>query len=75
MDYEGWRCRHDNKIFCPPEGCPKSYGCARDKGWKPGMESPRECRGLTAITPKNARVSLNSPNDGRRYGGRYEPLK
>lgn len=43
-------------MFCPPEGCPKwarntsgewsPYGCAREHGWKPGDESPRECMGM-----------------------------
>lgn len=48
-EYESWRCCHDNKLFCPPEGCPANYGCARDHGWKPGDESPRECQGLMPL--------------------------
>lgn len=54
-DY-AWRCASDDNKFCPPEGCPKfarnaagdwvEYGCARKRGWAPGMESPRECQGL-----------------------------
>lgn len=50
LDYEAWRCKHDDKKFCPDEGCPKSYGCARDHGWKPGDPSPPECRGLPSAT-------------------------
>ena len=40
-DYEAWRCKHDDSLFCPDEGCPKWHGCARDKGWKPGDPTPR----------------------------------
>ncbi len=54
MDYESWRCKHDDKIFCPVEGCPKYvrsphssewmiYGCARDHGWTPDQPSPKAC--------------------------------
>ena len=42
LDYESWRCTHDMTLFCPPEGCPASYGCARDKGWEPTQPSPFE---------------------------------
>lgn len=43
LDYESWRCTSrdtfngvDGKsVFCPPEGCSKEDGCARDKGWTP----------------------------------------
>jgi hypothetical protein len=37
MDFESWRCMHDETLFCPPEGCSKRDGCARDKGWHPAM--------------------------------------
>jgi hypothetical protein len=48
MDFESWRCCHSEEagnpvLFCPPEGCPVSYGCARDKGWKPGDPTPAGC--------------------------------
>ncbi|MCP1757727.1 hypothetical protein ACVII1_001281 [Bradyrhizobium elkanii] len=39
-EWASWRCIHDSSKFCPPEGCPKSYGCARDDGWKPGLPTP-----------------------------------
>lgn len=45
MDLEAWRCSRDDNLFCPPEGCAKSYGCARDKGWLPGMPTPDGCDG------------------------------
>lgn len=32
MDFEAWRCKHDDKLFCPDEGCAKAEGCARDRG-------------------------------------------
>lgn len=41
-----WRCALDNAKFCPAEGCPEHYGCARDHGWQPEMPSPDECRGV-----------------------------
>lgn len=44
-----WLCSHDSALICPPEGCPKSYGCARDHGWKPGDPTPRECLGLSPV--------------------------
>lgn len=56
LDFEAWRCSHDDHLFCPDEGCPKTgpdgkpYGCARDHGWKPGDPSPRACRGLRDVT-------------------------
>lgn len=40
MDFEAWRCKHDDNKFCPDEGCPKYYGCARMKGWQPGQPTP-----------------------------------
>lgn len=59
MDYQSWRCAHDETKFCPPEGCPKvarnadggwvDYGCAREKGWRFGDDSPRECQGLLPV--------------------------
>ena len=49
MDDQSWRCANNDNKFCPPEGCPKRYGCAREKGWKMGDESPRECQGLAPI--------------------------
>lgn len=40
-DREGsWRCAMDLTKFCPIEGCPASYGCAREKGWDPSQPSP-----------------------------------
>lgn len=48
MDYESWRCSRDDSKFCPIEGCPAWYGCARDHGWKPGDPSPRECQNMAA---------------------------
>lgn len=47
MDFTPWRCCHEKpgeKAYCPPEGCPKSYGCAREKGWKPGDPTPEACK-------------------------------
>lgn len=44
-EYASWRCCRNINQFCPPEGCPKHYGCARDQGWRPGMPSPDGCTG------------------------------
>ena len=50
MDHEAWRCKHiDDEVLCPGDGCPVSYGCARDKGWKPGDPVPLECTGVRAL--------------------------
>lgn len=49
MDYQSWRCGRDETKYCPIEGCPKSYGCAREKGWQPGMPTPNGCLGLPEI--------------------------
>lgn len=49
MDFTSWRCCHEKegeRLFCPIEGCPKSYGCARDQGWKPGDPTPDGCVGI-----------------------------
>lgn len=49
MDFTAWRCCHEKpgeNIFCPEEGCPKSYGCARDKGWRTGDKTPPEILGI-----------------------------
>lgn len=51
-----WRCGKHEWKFCPKEGCPKSYGCARDKGWKLGQPSPPECQGKKFTQP----TELNS---------------
>lgn len=59
MDYEAWRCCRDTKLLCPVEGCPKSYGCARDKGWKPGDPSPRECQGLAPLENMTSHKNYN----------------
>jgi hypothetical protein len=45
-EWQSWRCCRDDKKFCPPEGCPKSYGCARERGWTKGMPTPNGCIGL-----------------------------
>lgn len=57
MDFESWRCSHDERLFCPAEGCPKDYGCARDRGWKPGDPSPPECCGEVPLADPADRVS------------------
>lgn len=41
--FQTWRCTREEGRDCPPEGCPKSYGCAREHGWKSGDPSPPEC--------------------------------
>jgi hypothetical protein len=44
-----WHCIHetdDRKLFCPPEGCSKSFGCAREVGWQPGDPTPKGCDGI-----------------------------
>lgn len=49
ISFEPWRCKYaidDERKFCPDEGCAKSFGCARDKGWLPGMPSPPGCDGI-----------------------------
>ncbi len=57
LDFESWRCKHDINIFCPPEGCPKEFGCARDKGWEPGQPTPEGCLPKTSVckTPKGGK--------------------
>lgn len=45
-EWTSWRCGNDASKFCPSEGCPKSYGCARDHGWLPGMPPPNGCLGI-----------------------------
>ena len=57
MDFEAWRCTHNDNLFCPPEGCAKSYGCARDKGWKPGMPTPDGCDGRYRIVREDNAAS------------------
>ena len=54
MDFESWRCSHNMALFCPPEGCSKTFGCARDRGWKPGDPTPEGCDGITRGTPTPA---------------------
>ncbi len=31
MDFEAWRCKHDDTKFCPEEGCAEAQGCARER--------------------------------------------
>jgi hypothetical protein len=50
-EWQSWRCSNDATKFCPPEGCPKDYGCARMKGWQTGEPSPRECQELKPLQP------------------------
>lgn len=45
-EWTSWRCGNDNSKFCPPEGCPKHYGCAIEHGWRDGMPTPNGCLGL-----------------------------
>ncbi len=50
-EWDSWRCCNEPngvKMFCPPEGCPKSFGCARDQGWLPGRPTPNGCKTLPA---------------------------
>lgn len=54
-----WHCIHEvegkGMKFCPPEGCSKSYGCARDvAGWKPGDPTPEGCDGITRVRTTGA---------------------
>ena len=51
-----WRCKNGDFKFCPPEGCPKSYGCAREKGWKLGDPSPNGVKGIE--TPEKEQDSV-----------------
>ena len=51
MDFQSWRCMHDMKLFCPPEGCPKHLGCVRDRGWKSGDPTPRAYQGYADEPP------------------------
>jgi hypothetical protein len=62
-DFAIWRCSL-RPGFCPDEGCPKTvtvcgasvpYGCAREKGWRPGMPSPPEVQG---IDPERLHVEI-----------------
>ncbi len=63
-DFGAWRCKHDDSLFCPIEGCPKSYGCARDKGWQPGQPSPRECMGLRRpLSPQTNSSGLHTGSE------------
>jgi hypothetical protein len=45
LDYEAWRCMHDERLFCPDEGCTKHDGCARDRGWQPGEKLGKKSEG------------------------------
>ena len=52
MDFQSWRCKHEREgenLFCPIEGCPKYYGCARDHGWQPGDVTPTPCLRYVAM--------------------------
>lgn len=49
LDYQSWRCMHNDRLFCPPEGCSKSYGCARDHGWLPNQPTPPGCDSIRTI--------------------------
>ncbi len=70
LDFEAWRCCHDDRQFCPPEGCPLSYGCARDHGWKPGdpeaeierlrKEADRSSEHLAAIGNENTKLHVEN---------------
>jgi hypothetical protein len=51
MDFEAWRCCHDDSKFCPDEGCPKHLGCARDRGWKRGDPTPDAYKGIVGAVP------------------------
>lgn len=44
-EWTSWRCARNIAKFCPEEGCPAHYGCARDHGWTPEMPTPPECLG------------------------------
>ena len=48
LDFEAWRCKHNDNWFCPDEGCPKLLGCARDRGWKYGEPTPPAYKGDAA---------------------------
>ncbi len=52
-----FRCVDADWKFCPPEGCPKWYGCARKQGWKLGDPSPPECTGK-ALPPTPPRPEM-----------------
>lgn len=51
-----WRCGRDPSQFCPEEGCPKSYGCARERGWRQGMPTPNGCLGLPDEPPRSVQL-------------------
>lgn len=53
-----WRCAKNTWKFCPSEGCPKSYGCARDHGWKLGNKSPGECSGKVVTLNRQEKISV-----------------
>ncbi len=49
LDYSAWRCTHEEGRFCPDEGCPKWFGCARIKGWIPGQPNPAYATASTEL--------------------------
>lgn len=58
-------------MFCPPEGCPKSYGCAREHGWLPEMPSPDGCTGkasLKSIIEEMADIGSRITDPNNTYG-------
>lgn len=59
-EWESWKCARDTEKFCPPEGCPKNYGCARDHGWTPGMPSPDGCSGRRHPPVEIVKTSLHA---------------
>jgi hypothetical protein len=48
-DWTIWLCHRDDSKHCPPEGCPKSYGCARENGWIEGLPTPDGCLGRVPL--------------------------
>jgi len=53
-----WHCAENIWQFCPPEGCPKSYGCARKHGWKLGDPSPDGCTGKVTTIKATEKQSV-----------------
>lgn len=62
MDYQAWRCCHDDSKMCPDEGCSKADGCARDDKWliiKRDLYYRPEARGYTGIRDEAGRYSYD----------------
>jgi hypothetical protein len=70
-EWASWLCPHEDGKFCPPEGCPKSYGCARKHGWETGQPTPDGCLGRVPLPlPEPFQTALDT---AKRNGAKVHP--